>query len=188
MWSFIGMLLLVLASSPADTSQTSQERYGQPVPDPNAHEQPGTENFQIRPGIFASAQYGKSGRVCHILVRPAQPFSSMNSRKNTIGSRSQVDGILGELMPVKERGRYVIGTFLICCASVRRMTRCVTAAKKSGKRLSYTITVVMTASNTPKFTGSGTSAIRLRQREKNEVMLVFAVAQPGHRHTHGAVR
>jgi len=112
MWSFIGMLLVVLASFPADTSQTSQERYGQPVPDPNAHEQPGTENFQIRPGIFASAQYGKSGRVCHILVRPAQRFSPMNSRKNTIGSRSQVDGILGELMPVKERGRYVIETFL----------------------------------------------------------------------------
>jgi hypothetical protein len=113
MWSFIGVLLVVVASFPADTSHTLQERYGQPLPDPDKYDQPGTETFRVRPGIVASARYGESGHVCDILVRPAQPFSPIQSRKNKIGSRPQVNGILIELVPVEERGRYVLGSFLI---------------------------------------------------------------------------
>jgi hypothetical protein len=50
--------------------------------------------------------------VCHIFVSPAQPFSPIQSRKNKIGSRPQVNGTLIELLPVEERGRYVLGGFL----------------------------------------------------------------------------
>jgi hypothetical protein len=117
MWSFIGVLMLVLASFPADTSHTLQERYGPPLPDPDPHDQPGTETYRVRPGIVASVQYGESGHVCHILVRPARPFRPINSRKNTIGTRPQANGILIDLVPVEERGRYVRPTLLdLACA------------------------------------------------------------------------
>jgi hypothetical protein len=112
MWSFIGVLMLVLASFPADTSHTLQERYGQPLPDADKYDQPGTETFRVRPGIVASVQYGKSGHVCHILVRPARPFSPIQSRKNTIGTRPQANGILVDLVPVEERGKYLNPTLL----------------------------------------------------------------------------
>ena len=103
MWSRLGIVLLVaLASFPADTSHTLRERYGQPISD--AHSQPGSESYQVRPGIAASVRYGRSGHVCNILVRPTRLYYPIQSRKNAIGSK-QMDEILDELVPVKERGK-----------------------------------------------------------------------------------
>jgi len=103
MRSRLGVVLLVLlASFPADTSHTLQVRYGQPISDP--HGRPGSETYLVRPGIVASVRYGKSGHVRNILVRPAKPFYPLRSRKNAISSK-QMDEILNELVPAEERGK-----------------------------------------------------------------------------------
>jgi hypothetical protein len=103
------VFLLVLASFPADTSRTLQERYGKPISD--SHSQPGSETYLVRPEIVASVRYGKSARVCDILVRPARFVLPINSRNNAIDSKRMAE-ILDELLPVKERGKEGIPSIL----------------------------------------------------------------------------
>lgn len=117
MRSCVGIVFLVagLATFPADTSHTLQERYGQPI----------SETYRVRPGIAVSARYGASGHVCAIVVEPEQPQYPLNDRKNTIGDYEQVAGILKELVPERERGKYVIGTFLdMVCLPLDADTDC----------------------------------------------------------------
>ncbi len=110
MWPQLGVVFLVagLASFPADTSHTLQERYGQPI----------SETYLVRPGIVISAHYGASGHACAVIVKPERPNHLPDSLKNTTGQDVQVVGILAELVPEKERGKYVMGTFLhLACSS-----------------------------------------------------------------------
>jgi hypothetical protein len=100
--------LVALASFPFDTHQTLREKYGKPIPD--AYAQPGAETYLVRPGIAVSVRYGNSGRVCNLLVRPEPAIYPIDSRKNAISAKL-VDQVLAELVPQKERGRYVIGGF-----------------------------------------------------------------------------
>jgi len=110
-WSRLGALLLVagLASFPADTSQTLREQYGQPI----------SETYLIKPGIAAASRYGASRHVCAITVYPEHAAHPLNSRKNSIGDDKQIAEVLNELVPRKERGKYLMGTFLdlVCLSS-----------------------------------------------------------------------
>ncbi|MGO9167004.1 MAG: hypothetical protein ACLP56_09025, partial [Candidatus Sulfotelmatobacter sp.] len=58
---------------------------------------------------------GSSGHVCEIVVSPQRPASLIKSGKNTIDSK-QLTEVLDEIVPVKERGRYLMGTFddIVC--------------------------------------------------------------------------
>ena len=78
------------------------ERYGQPI----------SETYLIRPGIAVAARYGPSQQVCSITVYPEHPKHPLNSRENSIGDYKQVVEVLSELMPEKERGKYLMGTLL----------------------------------------------------------------------------
>jgi hypothetical protein len=98
----VAFLLLGLASFPADTSQTLHERYGQPI----------SETYLIRPGIAVAARYGASQHVCSTTIYPEHPTHPLNSRENSIGDDRQVAEMLSELVPTKERGKYLMGTFL----------------------------------------------------------------------------
>ena len=98
----VTLLLAGLAFFPADTSQTLHQRYGQPV----------LETYLVRPGITAAARYGTSQHVCAITVYPEHPKHPLNRRENSIGNDKQVAEVLNELVPEKERGKYLMGTFL----------------------------------------------------------------------------
>ena len=101
--------VLALLAFPADTYKTLREKYGKPIFD--VHAQPGGETYLVRPGVAVEARYGKSGHVCWLLIRPEPAAYPINSRKNAIGAK-QVDEILNELVPPKERGDLMGGTFL----------------------------------------------------------------------------
>ncbi len=60
MWSRFAVVvaLVVQLSFPARSPQTLRQRYGEPI----------SETFQIRPDVLASAQYGKGGAVCYIII------------------------------------------------------------------------------------------------------------------------
>jgi hypothetical protein len=96
------LLLVGLASFPADTSQTLHERYGQPI----------LETYLVRPRIAAAVRYGASAHVCAITVYPEHPRHPLSSPENSIGDDKQVAEVLSELVPEKERGKYLMGTFL----------------------------------------------------------------------------
>jgi hypothetical protein len=103
MWLHLGIVasLFVLAASfPADTGPTLHERYGRPI----------SETYLVRPGIVASARYGGSGHVCEIVLSPRKPSSLIKSGNYTIESKELTE-VLDELVPLNERGKYLIGTF-----------------------------------------------------------------------------
>jgi hypothetical protein len=89
------LLFALQGSFPADSGQSLRDRYGPPI----------AENFLIRPGVVALASYGESGHVCEIVVSPKRLWNS------TLGSERITD-IIDELLPTRERGKYVIGTFV----------------------------------------------------------------------------
>jgi hypothetical protein len=88
-------LVLLQVSFPAESGQTLRERYGAPI----------SENFLIRPGVVATASYGASGHVCQIVVRPLRLW-------NSILASERVTDIVEELVPRRDRGKYLMGTFL----------------------------------------------------------------------------
>jgi hypothetical protein len=109
MWLRLGAGLLVagLASFPADTSHTLQERYGQPI----------SETYLVRPGIAVSVRYGASGHVCVMVVEPERAERPLNRRENNIGDYGQTVEMLKELVPEKEWGKYNMPTLLhLACA------------------------------------------------------------------------
>jgi hypothetical protein len=98
----VPFLLIGLASFSGDTSQTLHERYGQPI----------SETYIVKPGVVASAQYGASGHVCAIVIKPQQALHPLKRRKNTVGNYSQVLAVLEELVPEPERGKRLTPSFL----------------------------------------------------------------------------
>jgi hypothetical protein len=103
MWLRLGViayLFALVASFPADTAQTLEERYGPPI----------SETYLVRPEIVASARYGRSGHVCEIVLSPRKPPSLIKSGHYTIDSK-QLSDVLDEIVPIDERGKYLIGTF-----------------------------------------------------------------------------
>jgi hypothetical protein len=99
------LLFALRGSFPADSGQSLRARYGLPI----------SENFLIRPGVIASASYAASGHVCEIVVSPQRLWNS------TLGSQRITD-IIDELVPTRECGKYVIGTFLnaMCLSTMDR--------------------------------------------------------------------
>jgi hypothetical protein len=103
MWLRLGVLMFLSALQvpfPADTAQTLHERYGQPV----------SETYLVRPNVIATARYGSSGHVCEIVVNPRKPSSIIKSGNNSIDSKELTE-VLDEIVPMNERGKYMIGTF-----------------------------------------------------------------------------
>ena len=91
----LGMLL------PSDTSSDFNKRYGPPI----------CETYLVRPAVVATVSYGKSGRACQIVVGPNPSVSLIKSRNLTIDS-NQLTEVLDEIVPVAERGKVRMGTFV----------------------------------------------------------------------------
>ncbi len=94
MWSRFAVVvaLVVQLSFPARNPQTLRQRYGEPI----------SETFQIRPDVLASAQYGKGGDVCYIIITAKAPPSF---GPTTVDSQLMKD-VVDELAPVHERGTF----------------------------------------------------------------------------------
>lgn len=95
------LALTVEASFPARTPQTLRQRFGKPI----------SETFLVRPGIVVTARYGASGNTCELLIRPEKSDEITNESNSDI-DYDLLNGIEDELVPVAERGKYVMGTFL----------------------------------------------------------------------------
>ena len=100
----LGAILLALAvptSFPGENSETLHQQYGQPI----------AETFLVRLGIVVTASYGRSGNTCELTIRPKDTNDIANKSSSEI-DYDLLKGIENELVPVTERGRYVMGTFL----------------------------------------------------------------------------
>ncbi|MGA3194487.1 MAG: hypothetical protein ABSD39_05745 [Terriglobales bacterium] len=117
MWTRVAIALLFagLASFPADTARTLQERYGLPI----------SEIYVVRLGIEAWARYGASGHVCAMVVKPERAEHPLNRRENNVGDYERTVEILKELVPEKERGKYKGATLLhLACAPAEMPVDC----------------------------------------------------------------
>jgi hypothetical protein len=105
MWLRLSLICLFWApvgTFPGYTAQSLRERYGQPV----------SEDFLVRPGIVASATYGKDGQVCELLIRPQRPSSLIKSADTKGIDAKSLTEVIDELVPENRRGKLVGGTFL----------------------------------------------------------------------------
>jgi len=97
------LALAVEVSFPAQTPQTLRQRFGKPI----------SEIFLVRPGISVTATYGKSGNTCQLVISPKEPDGLIKSipDSDTIDYKL-LKKIENELVPVPERGKYKIATFI----------------------------------------------------------------------------
>lgn len=103
MWTRLCVLVAVgtLALLPEANRERLIERYGAPTVD--AHDKPGSDTFLVRSEMEASVQYGTSGRVCSIVLRPLHAARPLNSTENSIAPK-ELSEVLDELVPQAERG------------------------------------------------------------------------------------
>ena len=99
MWTrLLGAAILFFSfqtSFSSDNAQSLRKQYGEPI----------SETYLVRPGTVATASYGASGHVCEIVVSPQRLWNS------TFKSR-QLTEIIDGIVPEKERGQYLMGTFV----------------------------------------------------------------------------
>jgi hypothetical protein len=83
----------------AQSKDQLRQRFGEPV----------SETFLARPGIAATATYAPSGKIVELVISPLN--SSLIKSRNATLSRESVDAVINELVPMSQRGRFVIGEF-----------------------------------------------------------------------------
>jgi hypothetical protein len=100
MWLPLSLVCLFFAAQgalPGISGETMRQRYGPPV----------SETFLIRPGLVATASYGKNSQVCELFISPQKPTTPIKSADQTpksIDSKSLTE-VINELVPESERGR-----------------------------------------------------------------------------------
>lgn len=100
-WIFV--LLSVQAVFPATNARTLRQRYKEP--------KPGT--FLVRPDVVAKATFGKSGNTCQLVIkRDDKSLASRGYKPAGVIDYKLLKEIEDELVPVRDRGRYVKGMFL----------------------------------------------------------------------------
>ena len=97
------ILLAALLCVPvgAQTQVSLHQKYGTPQ----------AETFVIRPGITLTATYTPAGDVREMIVAPEQPTSIIKSTTATLDNEL-LHEVINELVPLRERGKFIIGTFL----------------------------------------------------------------------------
>ena len=100
------ILIAVLACMTilAQSKDQLRQKFGEPV----------SETFLVRPGITATASYAPNGKAAELVISPLNP-SVIKSRSTTL-SRESVEAVIDELVPMSQRGKFVIGEFedIIC--------------------------------------------------------------------------
>jgi len=95
------ILLLACTSLFAQTKDDLRKKYGEPV----------SETFVVQSGITVTVSYDEKGRAKEMLLAPQLSSDLIKSKQKPINYdvlRKAID----ELVPKKERGEYLIGTFL----------------------------------------------------------------------------
>jgi hypothetical protein len=95
------LLLLICTSASSQTQDSLRAKYGKPV----------SETFKARPGINVNVTYSSTGEAREMIIAPELPDTPIKSSMVTIDNEL-VRGIIDELVPLKERGKYLMGTFL----------------------------------------------------------------------------
>jgi hypothetical protein len=99
------IILAIILTCTAIAGQSRQElktKYGNAV----------SETFVIRPGISVTATYAPTGRIIELLISP-QNTGLVKSRSfaGHAISNDTLKLIIDELVPLPNRGKYLIGTF-----------------------------------------------------------------------------
>jgi hypothetical protein len=93
--------LLVASGTLAGQARAALGRkYGKPI----------SETFIVRPGISATATYGRSGRIIEWLISPRNT-ALIKSRGRTL-SQESVKTVIDELVPPSVRGKPLMGSVL----------------------------------------------------------------------------
>ncbi|HTU34616.1 MAG TPA: hypothetical protein VMF66_12510 [Candidatus Acidoferrum sp.] len=88
---------------PAKNSRTLRQRYKEPV----------ARTFLVRPGVVARASFGKSGNTCELVIKRGEGSSAIKGdHANDVVGYKLLEQIENELVPLSDRGKYVMGTFL----------------------------------------------------------------------------
>jgi hypothetical protein len=94
-------ILLTCTAVAAQTKDDLRKKYGEPV----------SETFVVRSGIVVTATYAPTGQVKELLIAP-QPSSALIKSKTRTLSDDTLKEIIDNLVPSKERGKYLGGSFL----------------------------------------------------------------------------
>jgi hypothetical protein len=70
-----------------------------------------SETFVVRPGIGVTATYSSTGRIVELLIS-RQNANLIKSRSGNALSSDILKMIINELVPMPERGKYLMGRFL----------------------------------------------------------------------------
>jgi hypothetical protein len=71
--------------------------------------EPVSETFLVRPGITATASYAPNGKMAELVISPLN--TSLIKSRNTTLSQESVEAVMDELVPMSERGKFLIGEF-----------------------------------------------------------------------------
>jgi hypothetical protein len=95
------IILLACTAVAAQTKDDLRKKYGEPV----------SETFVVRPGIIVTATYAPTGQVKELFIAP-QPSSAPIKSKPSALNYDTLREVIDDLVPRKERGKYVGGSFL----------------------------------------------------------------------------
>jgi len=94
--------LLTCFSVGAQTKDEFKKRFGDPV----------SETFLVRSGIVVTASYTQSGRIRELLIAPE--MTGLIKSKNKTLSHDVLREIIDELVPARDRGKFILSGFLDC--------------------------------------------------------------------------
>jgi hypothetical protein len=95
------IILLTCTAVGAQTKDDLRKKYGEPV----------SETFVVRSGIVVTATYAPTGQIKELLIAPQPSSASIKSKPSAL-NYDTLREIIDDLVPRKERGKYLMGTFL----------------------------------------------------------------------------
>jgi len=94
--------LFVCISANAQSREELRNKYGSPV----------SETFSPRPGVFLTVSYADTGEVCEMIIHPQQLTSAVDYPITKTMQSQELTKIIDEMIPVKQRGKRLLGGFL----------------------------------------------------------------------------
>jgi hypothetical protein len=101
MKALLTVLFLCITAS-AQTREEFHNRYGSPI----------SETFTALPDVFVTVSYADTGEVCEMIIHPQQLTSALDYPITKTMQSQELIKMIDELVPVKQRGKRLIGGFL----------------------------------------------------------------------------
>jgi hypothetical protein len=98
------LIALLLCCSPiaAQSIDDFAHRYGRPI----------SLTYEVRPGIFATINSTNAGEVCQMFISPQLTSETLDYPSTKTMKSDQLTEIINELVPVKDRGRGTLNSFV----------------------------------------------------------------------------